>query len=139
MAVSDSRFAAYCERRATHVRKIMMSLSASRGDSLVIELEDFERAIDLLVMVEQKMGKTFGGLGASRYSDSTETIKNYIQGIGVTTRKILLAKFYRDIDSEALKKIEATLVEMGVIQVGIIKEDPSNKFYKWISDKKPVP
>lgn len=135
MPVDDSRFAAYCERRTTHLRKLMMILSASRGDSLSIELEDFDRAIKLLTQVEQKMGKTFGGLGASRYSDATEAIKSYIQDIGTTTRRVLLSKFYRDIDGEALAKIETTLLQMGVISIKIIP-GTTDKLYVWIGPAK---
>lgn len=135
MPVEDHRFTAYCERRTTHIRKLMMILCASRSDALLIERRDFDRALLTLTQAEQKMGKTFGGLGTARYSDATEQIKDYIQKLGITTRKILLAKFYRDVDSEALKKIEATLVEMGVLHVAILKDDPSNKVYKWV--KKP--
>lgn len=140
MPVDDHRFTAYCERRTTHLRKLMMILSASRGDSMLIERQDFDRALSLLVAAEKKMGKTFGGLGSARYSDATEQIKNYVQQMGVTTRRVLLAKFYRDIDSEALSKIENTLVQMGVLKVSIVPEDPTNKLYQWLNrPSEPVP
>src|SRR5690606_7270677 len=31
-AIPDTRFSGYCERRATHLRKLMLICSASRGD-----------------------------------------------------------------------------------------------------------
>lgn len=132
--VSDNRFLAYCERRQTHIRKIMMILSASRGSSLVLERQDFDRALQFLLAAELKMGKTFGGLGNARNSDSTERILEYIKQMGVSTRKVLLAKFYRDIDAFTLNGIEATLSQMGVVKIRLMPET-NDKFYTWIGDK----
>ena len=131
--VSDHRFAAYCERRTTHIRKVMMLLSASRGDSLVIEKQDFDRALSLMLDAESKMGKTFGGLGQARNSDSTEKVMEYIKVLGITTRKSLLSKFYRDVDSETLHRIESTMVEMGVITVKLLPKE-GDKVYTWIKE-----
>jgi hypothetical protein len=111
-AVEDSRFSAYCERRATHLRKLMMIVSASRSDSLVIEQEDFERAVALLLKAERKMGWTFGGLGKAKNSDSQQKIMDYILKVGVTTRSAILTKFYRDVDAVTLDDIEMTMTGM---------------------------
>lgn len=129
-AVDDARFAAYCERRATHLRKLMMLCSASRGDSLLIDLPDFDRARDILVDAERSMHKTFGGLGKARYGDSQEKVMNYIKAVGITTRAALLAKFYRDIDAPTLKVLEETMQHMGVITVKYMQN--GDKAYTWV-------
>ncbi len=97
-AIEDTRFAAYCERRATHLRKLMMLLSAGRGDSLQLDLPDFTRAKTILSQAEIKMGRTFGGLGKARYSDATEQVLEFIKAVGVTTRSSILSHFYRTAD-----------------------------------------
>lgn len=130
-AVEDNRFASYCERRATHLRKVMMLMSASRGDSLEITKADFDRAVTTLVAAERKMHKTFGGLGQARYSDATEKVLEYIKLMGTTTRKVLLAKFYRDIDGPTLHTVEETLMQMGAIKVMLLPKD-GDKVYTWI-------
>ena len=130
-AIPDSRFAGYCERRATHLRKLMIICSAGRGDDLKIVDEDFHAAMRLLKGAEINMHKTFGGFGKSRISDQTEQIKNYIQQVGITTRKLLMAKFYRDVDPQTLSAIEETLIQLGVLQVKLNVED-RDKVYKWI-------
>lgn len=132
LPVNDQRFVSYCERRTTHVRKVMMLCCASRTDSMVIERQDFERALGMLKHAERKMHKTFGGLGSSRNADMTEQIKNYIAAIGTTTQKTLLGKFYRDVDAYTLGQIEDTLSKMGVLQVVIIPG--GDKMYKWIGE-----
>lgn len=133
-AVSDNRFAGYCERRSTHLRKLMILLSVSRGDSLLLTEPDFNRAHSILTAVEVNMGKTFGGLGKARNSDATELILNYIKGVRITTRTVLLSKFYRDVDIQTLRGIEETLTQMGKVHIEL-KPDMHEKVYKWIGDK----
>ena len=130
-AVDDPRFAGYCERRATHIRKLMLVCSAARSDDLTITGNDFDRALSLLEGVEKNMHKTFGGFGRSRTSEPTEIIKNYIEKFGTTTRKLVLRKFWRDIDADTLTQVEKNLEGSGLIQVkNLFKEQ--DKIYTWI-------
>ena len=55
-AVPDRRFAGYCERRATHLRKLMLVCSACRGDDLLINTADFHKAHALMKAAEVNMG-----------------------------------------------------------------------------------
>jgi len=130
-AVSDSRFAGYCERRATHLRKLMLVCSASRGDDLQITADDFKKALGLLEDAEINMGKTFGGLGKARDSDATDTVSGFIQAMGTTTRSALLNKYFRDVDIKMLVDIESKLEQMHLIKVRLIPEE-RDKMYTWI-------
>jgi len=131
--ISDPRFAGYCERRATHLQKLMIICSASRGDDLIITGADFDKANNLLQYAERTMPKTFGGLGKSRVSDESNVVINYIQKVGITTRKILLQKFYRDIDVTTLANVEALMQQMGVVKIKLLPES-ADKQYTWIGD-----
>ena len=133
-AVEDPRFAAYCERRATHIRKLAMILSASKRDDLVIDHNDFHRAVEILTFAERKMGYTFGGLGKYKHSDSQEKILNYIERLKITTRSTVLAKFHRDLDANILLEIERTLEQMGVISVQYNLQT-KEKIYRWIDKR----
>lgn len=129
-AVDDPRFAGYNERRATHIKKLMLVCCAARTDSLIIGEEDFHRALILLEKAEEKMGRTFGGFGKSRDSDVTETVKDYIEKVGITTRKQVLQRFYRDVDARTLSNIEDTLRQMGFMSVKLLPNDPNDKVYR---------
>lgn len=117
LPVADERFAGYCERRSTHIRKLCMALSASRGDDLTITGYDFERALGILRAAEIKMYKTFGGLGTAAYSQATEKIINFIKQKGTITRSFLMSKFRRDIDGATLKVIEEVMEMMHVVKI----------------------
>lgn len=133
-AVDDPRFAGYNERRATHIRKLMLLFSASRSDNPVIEGQDFDRALEYLEGAEVNMHKTFGGFGRNRNSDSTEAIKNYIERVGITTRKMVMSRFYRDVDAPTMNLIEETLRQAGCIKVKLIIES-QDKSYEWTGTK----
>jgi len=133
-AVEDSRFAGYCERRATHLRKLMAIMSVSRSSDLEITDVDFKRALQVLKATEVKMGKTFGGLGTARYSDATQKVLDYIQAVGVTTRSTLLSKFYRDIDGATLKSVEETMEQMKIVEIKLVP-DTREKKYTWLGEK----
>lgn len=132
--IEDPRFAGYCERRATHLRKVMMLMSVSRGDDLTINLSDFDRAMKMLKSTELKMHRTFGGLGQAKYSDSTEKVMNYIRVTGITTRTMLMSRFYRDVDASTLKIIEEVMVQMKVVKITVMP-DTGDRKYEWIGKR----
>lgn len=134
-AVDDPRFAGYNERRATHLRKLLLVASASRGDDLLILPDDFNMARRLLEGAEVNMHKTFGGFGKSRMSDATELIKNYVEKVGITTRKVVLQRFYRDVDVQSLNVVEDTLRQMGCVRVDLMHKS-LDKTYVWVGGKK---
>lgn len=128
--VDDPRFAGYCERRATHLRKLSMIMSASRCDDLKIDECDIVRADSILRAAELKMGKTFGGLGQAQYAKMTELIKDFIERHKTTTRTQVMRMFYRDIDSAGLKIVEEVLCQMKVIRMTqALKEN--EVIYEW--------
>ena len=115
--IEDTRFAGYLDRRATHLRKLAMVMSASRGTDRLITLPDIERADKVLKQVEAKMHKTFGGLGSSPYSAITDKVINYVRTKQTVKRSEVLRQFYRDLDPSILDVIEATMSQMKIVKV----------------------
>lgn len=121
--INDPRFIGYCERRANHIRKLMMICCASRSNQNIIEEVDFERALQLLESAEKKMPKAFGGLGRSAYSEAVELVLDYLLVHKTCTRTQLMRQYYRDIDAQTLRIVEEVLEHMKVVR---IKSDPTN-------------
>lgn len=130
--INDPRFAGYCERRATHLRKLCMVFSASRGSDMLITSDDFERALKTLKAAEVKMVKVFSGLGSSKYSQVTDKILTYMASKKSVSRSELLLAFYRDLDMETLAIIESTLAAMKVIRVEIDPKKSGDTIYTYI-------
>lgn len=126
--IPDPKFSGYCSRRATHIKKIAMCMSASRGDDLIIRIEDFNRAKALMEAAEKKMPRAFRGLGRARFADLTEATLSFIASRGECLRSDLLKKFYRDIDAWTLDQIERVLVQMKVIDVITMTNEGDAKY-----------
>lgn len=108
-ALSDPRFGGYVSRRATHVKKIAMVCCAARGNSMMIQVEDFDRSLSLMEQAELTMTDVFGKIGKSMYAEQTQDVMNFIRMKKRTTRSDVMQNFYRDIDDSTLNIIEATL------------------------------
>ena len=117
--IDDARFAGYCERRANHIRKLMMAMAASRSNTLRLEITDFDRALETMLRAEKKMHKSFGGLGKSAYSEAVEMVLDYLLVNKTCTRKDLMRQFYRDIDSQTLKIVEEVLDHMKIVKISL--------------------
>jgi len=132
--VEDSRFAGYAERRATHLRKLMMIMSVSRNDSLILTLQDFERANKILRSAELKMSRTFGGLGGAKYAAATEKVMDYIRGMAApVSRRDVMSKFYRDVDGATMRIIEEVMEQTGFVEIKVLLQS-NDKIYIWRKD-----
>lgn len=131
LVIPDPKFAGYVSRRQTHIKKICMALSASRGNSLIITGADFERALKILETTEKKMPRAFAGVGRARFSEMTETVLNYIMMRRKCLKSELLRRLYRDIDSWSLEQIEKVLSDMHVLKVTIMT-DKDDTMYEFI-------
>lgn len=127
--VPDPRFAGYTARRATHVKKVCMALSASRGDDMIVTLEDFDRGVAILEATEKKMSRAFGGLGKAKLADVTNAVLNYIMARKEVKRSEVLRRFRGDVDSWSLEQIEKVLEQMKVVT--ITYTDDRDAIYKF--------
>lgn len=108
----------YFERRATHLRKVCMVMSAARTNSMIIDVVDFDRALKLLHRTEVDMARTFSGIGKNEYADVATKVLKYIisQPEGVLFSNVLQNFFY-DVDKEELSRTIASLVAMDVCEL----------------------
>ena len=113
----DYRFAGYYERRPTHLRKLCMILCASRGNSKIIDVCDFDRALDILEITEKKMHYTFSGVGKSENADMMQRVMMSVAVSKEIEFGALLQRFYQDVDKTLLEKMVEALVSMGVVEV----------------------
>lgn len=129
----DPRLAGYNSRRATHVKKICMAVSAARGSDMLITKVDFQRALKLMQDTEKKMPRVFTGLGKARFSEATEDILYLLSKERVVKRSAILRRFYTKIDTFVMDSVEKMLEEMGVIKIA---RTPglSDKIYTYIGD-----
>lgn len=78
----NPKFEGYINRRANHVLKLCMILSASESSDMVIKSSHFERAVDTLEEVEKKMPSVFFGHGTAENADLTGRVLQTISAVG---------------------------------------------------------
>lgn len=115
--VPDRRFNYYGQRRFTHLLKLLLVCTASRG-SLDCTVEDCLLANTVLHLAELRMPHALGEYGKSRHSDVANTIMDIIKDsdrpIGV---KDLWKQISKDLDKmETLAELLANLMAAGRVQ-----------------------
>jgi hypothetical protein len=128
--IKDPHFAGYCERRAIHVLKLSMVVSASRSSDCIITPEDFKRALALLESVEPKMPRAFLGLGRARYSEMTAQIFEYLKKVKQCSQADILNKFDLDLDEYTLQLIMKTLAARKVVET-YYQSERGEYYYKY--------
>ena len=129
-AIADPLFRGYCARRATHIKKIAMCLSASESENMKISLDQFERARALMENAEGKMPKVFSSLGSAVYVKQTTEVLDFIEAHGIVSKGEVMRRFYRSVDSTVLEAVIKVLVDMEKIRVDITTGDTRYVFIK---------
>ena len=115
---ANPRIRDYVTRKQTHLHKLAMILCASRTDSLIISVEDLQRADKALSIVEEEMDKVFGQIGktaeASAASEVLAVIKAKKRMDAMEVYSLLHARFPKEGD---LKGIIGGLVSSGKLRM----------------------
>lgn len=115
----DGRLAGYNERRANHLKKLCIIMSASRSQSKVLTLVDFIRAKTILEETEKNMPKVFGGVGKSQIAPIINKIIYMLVQQERIAYEDLATHFWNDVDiaglDKAIQAIEAMKVGRLVI------------------------
>ena len=122
-AVPDPRFAGYMARRATHIKKVCMTVSASRGDDMIITISDFNRSLKILEMTEAKAPKAFKGVGENKIGLACQLVLGMIEIKGKVKRSHILAKYYEQLDVWTLDRVVELLVGGRIIQAKVSLEE----------------
>lgn len=113
----DARFAGYIERRPTHLLKMSTILSASRSNSMGVDVQDFERALHMLESAEKTMRNTFGGMGRAPIGDIISRILVLVRNLKEMEFGEILRRFYYDSDRDELERAVTTLEGMGFVSI----------------------
>lgn len=124
-------FEGYSQRRPVHLLKLCMIMSASRSREMIIKVQDFDEAYQLLVDTEKKMPKTFAGYGDNDNSRIIEDIMTEIAINKVVTRSQLMNMFIADITLDELDDIIQALDVMERIKV--THNDRGDTVLEWLS------
>lgn len=83
--MDDQMLEGYAARKQTHMHKVAMVISASRGDSLTITEEDLQLANTMLEDLEADMHRVFSRIGRTEDSMQAERFIDYVRRKGSVT------------------------------------------------------
>lgn len=121
----------YLSRRSTHLRKLSMSVSASRGDDQVVSLDDLEQALDMLLGIEPNIPSVFRAMGETRYAREMELVKDLIKRKGPIRKSEILQSLTQHVDMTALDIIIRTLTSARLVR-SVRDEDVGESVYQWM-------
>lgn len=98
------------------VSKLAMCFSAVRGDDLIISAADFRLARDAVESVAINVPKVFRGVGESELVKATTKVLDFIETKGYASRNEILKAHWRDLTSDDLDRVLATLKEAYIIR-----------------------
>lgn len=80
--MDDQMLEGYAARKQTHMHKVAMILSASRGDSLTITADDLQLANQMLEDLEKDMHRVFSRIGRTEDSMQAERFIDFVRRKG---------------------------------------------------------
>lgn len=93
--LDNDRFGGYLARKQTHVHKLAMVLSASRGDSLEITKDDLELADVMVTDLEADMPMVFSKIGQSEESVTVQRLLGWLRDKGECPYRELYMRFHQ--------------------------------------------
>ncbi len=120
--IQDKAFRGYVARRMLHLRKISISMAASRGSEGDIFPQDIQRAFAILKNAEKKMPRLFGGVGRAPHGAAVAAVMNYMLNKGDASRSEILNVFSHELDGSNISIVEETLIYMRFMTVSKIND-----------------
>jgi len=118
-APTHPRFKDYNIRRSLHAQKLAMCFSVARSSSLIIEEEDWHRALDLLLRTESRLPAIFADVSTSHgFHNSVEEVVHSAKTEGSTISERQIVKQLR----KRHKVYEIKPIIQSMIDGGELKE-----------------
>lgn len=114
----DRRFGGYFARKQTHIHKLAMVLSAVRGDSLIIELEDLQRAEKEVTALESTMSHVFDRIGKTEASTNADRV---LDALGRSPEGLTLEGLYRVVKTYFPRFDDYLSILKGLTRSGLVK------------------
>lgn len=140
-ALDEDRFGGYIARKQTHLHKLAMILSASRGSSMMVDVEDLITANRMISDLEKDMPLVFSKIGRSDASIHAERLAHYID----VRRVVSYSDCYRFVHANFPAARDFEEIMQGLLRSGQVEFRPlDNKMMVYslagkIEPKPPAP
>jgi len=115
-SIESDKFLGYNSRRATHVKKLVMVISASESDKMEIRSHHLHKAVALMEHNEKEMTNAFQGIGRGKHSEVYTSILSYLENKKSFSFNELAAVFQLDVLPHELETYLESMVTNGKIK-----------------------
>jgi hypothetical protein len=98
--LKNDRVGGYVARKQTHIHKLAMVLAASKGNSLLIDLDTIKMAEAMVTQTETDMPKVFSEIGKADAARDIGTIISHVRAVGGISKLKLTAHFMQSMGSK---------------------------------------
>jgi len=129
-SVYDDQANGYRARKQTHVNKLAMILAVSKSDNLLIDLETFQLAEQMVSTLEADMPKVFAKIGQTDVSMQAEKFIAFVRGKGKIgydeAYRMIHTHFpdFRDFEGILSGAIRSGQISMKAVGSGFVLEVP---------------
>ena len=111
----DRAFSGWYSRKSVFVLKLAQILTAARTNSMMIEWNVVNEALELLAEIELSMDKAFTAVGRSDITIDVTTVCSIVDKYRKIPEKQLLQIVHRDIDSNKFDNVMDTAIRCGSV------------------------
>jgi hypothetical protein len=115
-SIESDKFLGYNSRRATHVKKLVMVISASENDKMEIKAHHLHKAVALMEHNEKEMTNAFQGIGRGQHAEVYTSILSYLENKKSFSFEELSAVFQLDVLPHELETYLESMVTNGKIK-----------------------
>lgn len=116
----DNAFTGWYSRKSVFVLKLAQILTAARTNSMIIEWNVIEEALELLESIEYSMDKAFNAVGRSEVTMDVEVVRQLVEKYQTISEKQLMHLVWRDMDSAKFDNVISTAIRCGSVLKEII-------------------
>ena len=117
--IDDVNFNGYYNRKPRFVLQIAMMLSASRGNSMLVEMEDCKKALQLLDRAEFRMPEAFSGFGLNPVAPAVDAIQRVFRKYGTKEMKVIKISqsIWKQVPEPQIKEAIKVMVKYGMARL----------------------
>jgi hypothetical protein len=132
---NDPRLLHYNTRKPAHLIKLSGVMSLAKSNSMIISLDDFKEALELLNETEPGMSDALVGVGRSKISPLVQEISMSLKKAGMLTYNDIFSYHAHDATKEDVNQALEILVAQGVTKLSIMNKEKVYRYVK-VRDRK---
>ena len=120
---SDYRLRGYFARKQVHLMKLAMLYSLATKDELVLTVNDFKQAFEMLAHIEKKISKIFTSIGKNEYTADIGSIREFLRQNKRVPQGLLFRTFEASAEPDRLRSLLQFFIQSREVDIEVAEDD----------------